>query len=66
MSVASTNRFDLLGNDDADSDSPKAPVKTVDKTTMRSSKRDVEPQAPTRSGAPIQNRRGNLTGSEAG
>lgn len=37
----------LLGNDEED-DTPKAPVKTVDKTTMRSTKRSVEPQAPTK------------------
>ncbi|KAK7753507.1 hypothetical protein SLS62_004582 [Diatrype stigma] len=47
MSVASKNLFALLGNDEED-DTPKAPVKTVDKTTMRSTKRNVEPQAPSK------------------
>lgn len=47
MSVASKNLFALLGNDEED-DTPKAPVKTVDKNTMRTTKRNVEPQAPTK------------------
>ncbi|KAI0024620.1 hypothetical protein F4780DRAFT_775564 [Xylariomycetidae sp. FL0641] len=50
MSVASKNLFALLGNDDGD-EQPSAPVKTVDKTTMRSTKRNVEPQAPTKPAA---------------
>lgn len=48
MSVASKNLFDLLGNDDGESETPKGPVKTVDKTTMRSTKRNVEPVAPVK------------------
>ncbi|KAI1078345.1 hypothetical protein F5B20DRAFT_582271 [Whalleya microplaca] len=47
MSVVSKNQFDLLGNDDGD-ETPSGPVKTVDKTTMRSTKRNVEPQAPSK------------------
>ncbi|WYZ40441.1 hypothetical protein EsH8_IV_000782 [Colletotrichum jinshuiense] len=65
MSVASKNLFELLGND-AEDDTPQAPVKTVDKNTMRSTKRGVEPEAPSRAaantGAP---RRNNASGNEA-
>ncbi|KAI8963961.1 hypothetical protein F5Y11DRAFT_346030 [Daldinia sp. FL1419] len=48
MSVASKNRFDALGNDIEGDEPPSGPVKTVDKTTMRSTKRNVEPQPPTK------------------
>ncbi|KAI0180181.1 hypothetical protein GGR52DRAFT_530137 [Hypoxylon sp. FL1284] len=48
MSVASKNLFDLLGNDVEGDEAPSGPVKTVDKTTMRTTKRNVEPQAPTK------------------
>jgi plasminogen activator inhibitor 1 RNA-binding protein len=47
MSVASKNLFDLLGNDDGDSDTPSGPVKTVDKNSTRTTKRNVEPVAPS-------------------
>jgi hypothetical protein len=56
----------LLGNDDGDSDTPSAPVKTVDKPTARTTKRNAEPEAPSRGPVPITNRRGNFSGSEAG
>ncbi|KAJ1335094.1 plasminogen activator inhibitor 1 RNA-binding protein [Microdochium nivale] len=46
MSVASKNLFALLGNDEEEP--PSGPVKTVDKTTMRTTKRGVEPEAPTK------------------
>lgn len=46
MSVASKNLFALLGNDEEEP--PSGPVKTVDKTTMRTTKRGVEPQAPSK------------------
>ncbi|KAI1777592.1 hypothetical protein F4818DRAFT_407199 [Hypoxylon cercidicola] len=48
MSVASKNLFDLLGNDVEGDEAPSGPVKTVDKTTMRTTKRNVEPQAPAK------------------
>ncbi|KAI1261180.1 hypothetical protein F5Y18DRAFT_431486 [Xylariaceae sp. FL1019] len=41
------NLFALLGNDEED-DQPSAPVKTVDKTVPRTTKRNVEPQAPAK------------------
>ncbi|KAK2004861.1 hypothetical protein LX36DRAFT_236907 [Colletotrichum falcatum] len=66
MSVASKNLFELLGND-AEDDTPQAPVKTVEKTTMRSTKRGVEPEAPTRAAGNIgAARRTNVSGNEAG
>jgi len=46
MSVASKNLFALLGNDEEEP--PSGPVKTVDKTTMRTTKRGVEPEAPAK------------------
>ncbi|KAK1598667.1 uncharacterized protein LY79DRAFT_537801 [Colletotrichum navitas] len=64
MSVASKNLFELLGND-AEDDTPQAPVKTVDKTTMRSTKRGVEPEAPTRAAGNTGARRTNVSGNEA-
>ena len=56
-----------IGNDEED-DTPKAPVKTVDKNTMRSTKRSVEPQAPSK---PVGNtgagsRRAGPGGNEGG
>lgn len=63
MSVASKNLFALLGNDDGD-DTPQAPVKTVDKTTMRSTKRTVEPQAPAKPAANTGARRAGPGGNE--
>ncbi|KAK1983743.1 hypothetical protein LZ30DRAFT_687433 [Colletotrichum cereale] len=54
------------GND-AEDDTPQAPVKTVDKTTMRSTKRGVEPEAPARAAAGNTGaaRRTNASGNEA-
>ncbi|KAI2463691.1 hypothetical protein F4781DRAFT_415815 [Annulohypoxylon bovei var. microspora] len=46
--VASKNLFDLLGNDVEGDEAPSGPVKTVDKTTMRGTKRNVEPLAPAK------------------
>ncbi|KAI2630784.1 hypothetical protein GGR54DRAFT_584168 [Hypoxylon sp. NC1633] len=60
MSVASKNLFDLLGNDVEGDEAPSGPVKTVDKTTMRSTKRNVEPQAPVPS--PVVNTGARRTG----
>ncbi|KAI0390173.1 hypothetical protein F5Y17DRAFT_462023 [Xylariaceae sp. FL0594] len=45
--VASKNLFALLGNDEED-DQPSGPVKTVEKTVPRTTKRNVEPQAPSK------------------
>ncbi|KAI0480226.1 hypothetical protein GGR56DRAFT_625134 [Xylariaceae sp. FL0804] len=50
MSVASKNLFALLGNDEED-EQPSGPVKTVDKPTMRTTKRNVEPVAPAKPAA---------------
>ncbi|KAK2066598.1 hypothetical protein P8C59_000403 [Phyllachora maydis] len=65
MSVATKNPFDLLGNDDGDSDTPTAPVKTVDKTSTHTVKRNTDglgsaTQAPARGGS----RRGGIGGNE--
>jgi plasminogen activator inhibitor 1 RNA-binding protein len=60
MSVASKNLFAYLGNDDDGEEKPVVPVKTVDKTSTRTSKRTEGPAAPTRGNA---NRRGP-SGSE--
>ena len=55
-----------IGNDEED-DTPKAPVKTVDKNTMRSTKRNVEPQAPLKPAAnSSQPRRSGPGGNEGG
>ncbi|KAM0278317.1 hypothetical protein ACHAQH_005236 [Verticillium albo-atrum] len=65
MSVASKNLYDLLGNDDGD-DTPRAPVKTVDKPVARTTKRNAEPEAPARLPAGgAGNRRGGASGSDA-
>ncbi|KAL1864639.1 hypothetical protein VTK73DRAFT_5767 [Phialemonium thermophilum] len=66
MSVASKNPFDLLGNDD-DSDTPKAPVKTVDKTSTHTVKRNTDGHAPASKG-PVSGggrRGGVVSGNEA-
>ncbi|KAL7792526.1 hypothetical protein V8C37DRAFT_126993 [Trichoderma ceciliae] len=62
--VASQNRFAYLGNDSDGEEKPVVPVKTVDKAATRTTKRNVEPQAPQ---APVRtggNRRGGLGGNE--
>lgn len=58
MSVASKNLFDILGNDDGESSTPSGPVKTVDKTTMRTTKRNAEPVAPSKPANPAARRTG--------
>lgn len=63
MSVASKNLFALLGNDEED-DTPKAPVKTVEKTNLRSTKRNVEPQAPAKPAGNTGARRAGPGGNE--
>ncbi|KAI1102970.1 hypothetical protein F4804DRAFT_311431 [Jackrogersella minutella] len=62
--IASKNLFDLLGNDVEGDEAPSGPVKTVDKTTMRSTKRNVEPQAPVKSAVNTGARRAGPGGNE--
>ncbi|KAI1096365.1 hypothetical protein F5B19DRAFT_436112 [Rostrohypoxylon terebratum] len=62
--VASKNLFDLLGNDVEGDETPSGPVKTVDKTTMRSTKRNVEPQAPAKPATSTGARRAGPGGNE--
>jgi plasminogen activator inhibitor 1 RNA-binding protein len=64
MSVASKNLFAYLGNDDDGEEKIPVPVKTVDKKTTGTVKRNVEPQAPVR--GPGGNRRGGPSGNEGG
>ncbi|KAI1800625.1 hypothetical protein F4811DRAFT_538029 [Daldinia bambusicola] len=64
MSVASKNPFDALGNDIEGDEAPSGPVKTVDKTTMRSTKRNVEPQAPAKPATNTGARRAGPGGNE--
>ncbi|PCD38248.1 hypothetical protein AU210_006728 [Fusarium oxysporum f. sp. radicis-cucumerinum] len=52
------NPFAYLGNDSDGEEKPVVPVKTVDKNTARTTKRNVEPQAPVRTGGAGGNRRG--------
>ncbi|KAI0527750.1 hypothetical protein F5B22DRAFT_582170 [Xylaria bambusicola] len=63
MSVASKNLFALLGNDEED-DKPSGPVKTVEKTLPRTTKRNVEPQAPTKPTGTASTRRSGPGGNE--
>ncbi|KAK3322602.1 hypothetical protein B0H66DRAFT_639011 [Apodospora peruviana] len=66
MSVASKNLYELLGNDDPDSDVPSGPVKTVDKTSTHTTKRNTDGLAPAK--APVTtggSRRGGASGNEA-
>ncbi|KAK3942366.1 Stm1-domain-containing protein [Diplogelasinospora grovesii] len=68
MSVASKNPYDLLGNDAEDSDAPAAPVKTVEKTSTHTAKRNSDGLAPASKApaAPTGNRRGGgASGNEA-
>lgn len=58
MSLASQNRFAFLGNDEDGENKPNVPVKTVDKATARTTKRNVEPQAPVKAAGAGNNRRG--------
>ncbi|KAK0630837.1 Stm1-domain-containing protein [Bombardia bombarda] len=68
MSVASKNLYDLLGNDVEDSDAvAPAPVKTVEKTSTHTAKRNTDGAAPAAAKAPAQtgSRRGGAGGNEA-
>lgn len=56
MSVASKNLYALLGNDEED-ETPRAPVKTVDKAVTRTTKRNADPEPTARlpaGGAPAR------------
>ncbi|KAI1828308.1 hypothetical protein F4861DRAFT_176830 [Xylaria intraflava] len=63
MSVASKNLFALLGNDE-DDEQPSGPVKTVEKSVPRTTKRNVEPQAPTKPEGSTSTRRAGPGGNE--
>ncbi|KAK0710876.1 hypothetical protein B0H67DRAFT_491563, partial [Lasiosphaeris hirsuta] len=55
-----------LGNDVEDTDGPPAPVKTVEKTTTHTAKRNTDGSAPAAAKAAVtSNRRGGPSGSEA-
>ncbi|GKU01304.1 elicitor protein [Fusarium langsethiae] len=58
MSVVTKNPFAYLGNDSDGEEKPVVPVKTVDKNTARTTKRNVEPQAPVKAAGAGGNRRG--------
>ncbi|KAL6870069.1 hypothetical protein ACO1O0_001404 [Amphichorda felina] len=64
MSVASQNPFAYLGNDDDGEEKPVVPVKTVDKATTRTTKRNADPAPPAR-GHATGSRRGGPSGNEA-
>ncbi|KAK5663878.1 hypothetical protein OQA88_84 [Cercophora sp. LCS_1] len=65
MSVASKNLFDLLGNDVEGDESPAAPVKTVEKTSTHTTKRNADGAAPSKAPATSTPRRGGASGNEA-
>lgn len=56
----------LTGNDVEGDEAPSGPVKTVDKTIMRGTKRNVEPQAPVKPVANTGARRSGPGGNEGG
>ncbi|ROT38553.1 hypothetical protein SODALDRAFT_333153 [Sodiomyces alkalinus F11] len=65
MSVASKNLYDLLGND-VEEETPRPPMKIVEKSVSRTTKRNAEPEAPARLPAGgAGNRRSNASGNEA-
>lgn len=53
------------GNDDDGEEKPVVPVKTVDKATTRTTKRNADPAPPAR-GHATGSRRGGPSGNEAG
>lgn len=55
-----------IGNDEEGEAKTNVPVKTVDKASTRTTKRNVEPEAPVRGGATGGNRRGGPGGNEGG
>ncbi|KAL2022550.1 hypothetical protein VTK56DRAFT_5157 [Thermocarpiscus australiensis] len=66
MSVASQNPFSLLGNN-VDDDTPVVPLKTVEKTSTHTSKRNTDGLAPSKGPVSTGNRRGGayVSGNEA-
>lgn len=56
----------LTGNDEDGDAKPNVPVKTVDKASTHTTKRNVEPTAPVRAGGATGNRRGGPGGNEGG
>lgn len=62
--VESKNIYALLGNDDEDSDTPKAPVKTVDKTSTHTTKRNAGDERPRGNAAPAGGPRRGPGGNE--
>ncbi|KAM3505986.1 hypothetical protein MY10362_002632 [Beauveria mimosiformis] len=62
--ITSQNRFAYFGNDEDGDAKPNAPVKTVDKASTHTTKRNVEPQAPVRAAGATGNRRGGPGGNE--
>ncbi|KAK3682743.1 hypothetical protein B0T22DRAFT_471870 [Podospora appendiculata] len=68
MSVASKNLYELLGNDDGDSDAPSGPVKTVEKVSTHTVKRNTDgaaPAAAAKAPAATSARRGGAGGNDA-
>eukprot|EP00918_Siedleckia_nematoides_P047636 GHVU01104338.1.p1 GENE.GHVU01104338.1~~GHVU01104338.1.p1 ORF type:complete len:347 (+),score=72.29 GHVU01104338.1:159-1199(+) len=65
--IASKNLYELLGNDhDEDSDKePEPPVKVIDKTPARTTKRNAGDEAPAAK-APITDNRGSRRGGASG
>ncbi|KAI0441734.1 hypothetical protein F4803DRAFT_408224 [Xylaria telfairii] len=64
MSVASKNLFTVLGTEEDDEPQSSGPVKTVDKSLPRTTKRNVEPQAPTKPAGTTGTRRTGPGGNE--
>ena len=62
--VESKNIYALLGNDEEDSDTPKAPVKTVDKTSTHTTKRNAGDERPRGNAAPAGGARRGPGGNE--
>lgn len=58
MSVVTKNPFAYLGNDSDGEEKTPVPVKTVDKAVPRTTKRNVEPQAPVKAAGTGGGRRG--------
>ncbi|KAI0481858.1 hypothetical protein F4859DRAFT_437260 [Xylaria cf. heliscus] len=64
--VASKNLFTVLGTEEEDEPQPSGPVKTVEKTLPRTTKRNVEPQAPIKPAGTTGTRRAGPGGNEGG
>lgn len=57
---------DGIGNDDDGENTPRAPVKTVEKTSTHTAKRNADPSAPVKAGAPTSSNRRGPGGNEGG